>query len=381
MSRSGRYEKQLQGYKSFVPAPLPPNPPLVIDGELQELLQQATRQLARLNGLADALPNVDLFVAMYVKKEALLSAQIEGTQASLDNVLNFEQGAISENINDVEEVVNYIHALNYGLERLDTIPMSIRLLKELHELLMQGVRGAHKAPGEFKKLQNWIGSAGGTIQDAIFVPPSPQDTVTAMDQLEAYMHSELPLSPLIDCALIHYQFETIHPFLDGNGRLGRLLITFYLLLKKELDKPLLYLSYYLKKNRQEYYDRLNMVRNTGDYEQWIRFFLKGVVLTVQDAIEQTKKIIELKERHKKLLWEKKISSPLAILFLDQLFYTPLFSVNDVQQTFTISYQAAANIVGQFESAGIIAESTGKKRDKRYVYTEYMAILSKGTKPL
>lgn len=381
MNRSGSYITQLAGYKSFIPAPLPPQPAIKIDENMQKQVKEALRLIESLNTLADALPNTDLFITMYVKKEALLSAQIEGTQASLEDIFAFESGEYLKNVNDVVEVVNYIKALHYGMDRLESLPMSLKLIKELHAILLDGVRGAEKTPGEFKKSQNWIGTPGCTLKTASFVPPSPAEALQAMGDLELYMHKDSVLPELINCALIHYQFETIHPFLDGNGRLGRLLITFYLYWKGILKKPLLYLSYYLKKNRREYYDRLTLVREKDDYEQWIQFFLTGVVQTCQDAIENIKKILQLREAHQALLWEKKISSPLASVLLNKLFYTPVIGISDVQKEFKISHQSASNLVDQFEKIGILKEVTGKKRGRRFVYAAYLEILSEGTMPL
>lgn len=379
MYRSGHYVRQPTGYRAFNPAQLPPVPPVKIDGALQTLLSEADRSLARLDGVAEILPNADLFIAMYVKKEALLSSQIEGTQASLDDLFAFESGEKLENLNDVNEVVNYVHALNYGIERLETLPMSLRLIKEIHKILMEEVRGSERFPGEFKKSQNWIGPPGCGLNEATFVPPPPHEAVKAMGDLEKYLHKKGGLPILIDCALIHYQFETIHPFLDGNGRVGRLLITFYLYWKKGLNKPLLYLSYYFKRNRQEYYDRLNMVRDKGNYEQWIDFFLKGVIATAGSAMDTARKIIELQSMHRRLLWEEKISSPFAVAILEQLFYTPIVSIGQLAEHFGSSYQASSNVVSQLEKAGIIRELTGRKRDKRFVYSEYLNILAEGTK--
>lgn len=372
---------QPTGYKVFIPTSLPPHPAIKIDESLQLLLSEATLSLARLDGMAYTLPNTDLFITMYIKKEALLSAQIEGTQASLEDIFEFEKGGALENVNDVVEVVNYIKALHYGMDRLNTLPMSLKLIKELHTILLKGVRGATKTPGEFKKTQNWIGAPGFTLNMASYVPPSPAEALKAMGELELYMHKKTVLPELINCALIHYQFETIHPFLDGNGRLGRLLITFYLYWKDILKKPLLYLSYYLKKNRREYYDRLSLVRDKGDYEQWISFFLTGVIQTCQDAIESIKQILLLRETHQILLYKKRISSPIAIMFLDKLFYTPLMGVGDVQKEFKLSHQSASNLVSQFEKLGILKEVTGKKRGRQFIYTKYVALLSEGTKPI
>lgn len=380
MNRSGSYIQQSAGYRAFIPSLLPPAPPIRIEGDLQKLLSKADMSLARLDGMCHILPNADLFISMYVRKEALLSTQIEGTQASLENLFEYESGEKPENINDVSEVVNYVKALNYGIERLGSFPMSIRVLKEIHAVLLEGVRGGEKTPGEFKKAQNWIGPAGCKLNDATYVPPPPYEAEKAMGELEIYMHQAEALPVLVDCALIHYQFETIHPFLDGNGRLGRLLITFYLYWKAVLHRPLLYLSYFFKRYRQEYYDRLNMVRETGDYEQWLAFFLKGVSETAASAMETAKKILELQSTDRSLLWQKKISSPLAVGILEKLFSTPYVSVKDIAGDFSISFQAASTLVAQLEDAGILKEITGRKRDKRYVYENYLAILSEGTKP-
>ena len=377
MSRSGTYISQSSGYKAFIPAPLPPNPPIAVDDKLQALLTSADMALARLDGLGQVLPNVNLFIAMYVKKEALLSSQIEGTQASLENLFAAELGDTPENINDVEEVVNYVKALNYGLERLREFPMSLRLIREIHEVLMAGVRGGDKTPGEFRKSQNWIGPPGSTLKDATFVPPPPYEAEKALGELELYLHQSQTLPALVDCAMIHYLFETIHPFLDGNGRLGRLLITFYLHWQGVMDKPLLYLSYYFKRNRQEYYDRLNLARESGDFEQWIAFFLRGVVATADAAVETAKNILELQTAHRDLLWQKKISSPYAVGILERLFLTPYISVNDVATHLSMTYPTAAKVIGQLEGIGILKEVSGKQRDKRYLYVDYMTLLSEG----
>ncbi len=380
MKRSGAYIQQSSGYKAFIPSPLPPDPPIQFGRNLPKLLSQSDRALARLDSLGDILPNVDLFIAMFVRKEAVLSSQIEGTQASLEDLFQYESGQSPEKVNDVDEVVNYIKALNYGMERLDTLPMSNRLIREIHEVLLKGVRGSKKTPGEFKRTQNWIGPPGSTLADASFVPPPSHEATKAMGELEKYLHLDSDFPALINCALIHYQFETIHPFLDGNGRIGRLLITFYLYWKEILHKPLLYLSYFFKKNRQEYYDRLTMVRNSGNYEQWLDFFLRGVTEVSDLAIETAKKILELQTNHRNLLWQKKMSSPLAVGLLEKLFYTPYMSVKNVAEAFSISYQAASLLVNQFEKHGILKEITGKKRDKMYVYKQYIDILSEGTRP-
>jgi Fic family protein len=350
-----------------------------MDQELTQLLSEADRTLARLDGLAYTLPDADHFIAMYVRKEALLSSQIEGTPCSLEDVFEVEGGEQVKNINDVEEVINYIAALNYGMKRLEVFPMSLRLIKEIHEKLLKGVRGNDKTPGEFRKSQNWIGPPGATLTTATFVPPTPHDMLTAMDHFEKYLYAVGEYPELIRCALLHYQFETIHPFLDGNGRLGRLLITFYLYWKKVIQQPLLYISFYFKQYRQEYYDRLNGVRSTGDYEQWIKFFLKGVIETSKNALEAARKILALREQKMELLWRNKATSPYAVALLSFLFTKPFVTTKDVEQKFAVSFQTASTLVRQFTGYGILMELTGKKRNKRYCFKAYMDILEEGTK--
>jgi len=255
---------------------------------------------------------------------------------SAGDLFAYESGDKLENLNDVTEVVNYVKAMNYGLERLQTLPMSLRLIKEIHGILLEGVRGSERHPGEFKRSQNWIGPPGCTLNEASYVPPPPHEALEAMGALERYIHAKERLPILIDCALIHYQFETIHPFLDGKGRMGRLLITFYLCWKGVLHKPLLYLSYYFKKSCQEYYDRLNMVRESGHYEQWVDYFLKGVEDIAGAAMDTARRILELQTSHRRLLWEKKISSPIAVGILEQLFYTPTISITQIAARFDVS---------------------------------------------
>jgi Fic family protein len=376
--RSGKYITQPNNYKAFIPAPLPPEPNIQIEGEIQHLLTNANIAIGKLDTMGYLAPNLNHIIAMYVRKEALLSSQIEGTQASLEDIFEYENKIPIKNINDVEEVVNYIKALHHGIQRLNEFPMSVRLIKEIHEILLKGVRGKEKTPGEFRKSQNWIGSPGSTLATATFVPPPPKEANDAIGELELFLHKSSDIPLLITCSLIHYQFETIHPFLDGNGRLGRLLITFYLYWKKALQFPLLYLSYYLKIHRQEYYDRLNLVREKGDYEQWIIFFLKGIIWTCESALQTIKTILQLHEDHKKRLIAKKFSSPYAIVLLDYLFEKPHLSINDVAKHLKISYQSAKTLVHQFVAIEILKEITGKQRDKRYSYWEYLDELSEGT---
>ncbi|HLB53317.1 MAG TPA: Fic family protein [Chlamydiales bacterium] len=375
--RSGRCVTQPNQYKAFIPTSLPPDPPIRVE-EMQGLLTDANIAIGKLDTMGYLAPNLNHMIAMYVRKEALLSSQIEGTQASLEDIFQYENKIPIHNVNDVEEVVNYIKALNHGMQRLVEFPMSIRLIKEIHAILLQGVRGNDKTPGEFKKSQNWIGPAGSTPSTASFIPPPPKEALDAMGELELFLHKNSDIPLLINCALIHYQFETIHPFLDGNGRLGRLLITFYLYWKKALQYPMLYLSYYFKLHKQEYYDRLNLVRVNGDYEQWVVFFLKGIIWTCDSALQTIKNALQLQETHKKRLIAAKLSTPYAIALLDYLFEKPHLTMRDAATHLNISYQSAKTVVQQLASLEILKEMTGKRRDKRYSYWEYLALLAEGT---
>jgi len=381
MNRSGQYIMQPTGYKAFIPTPLPPIPPIHFDEQVQSLLERANLAMGRLDAMGLFLPHIDNIIAMYVRKEALLSSQIEGTQATLEDIFAYEEKAHLENVQDVKDVVNYIEALNHGLNRLKEFPMSIRLIKEIHQILLQDGRGKEKSPGDFRRSQNWIGPAGCTLKEATFVPPPPGEAYNAVGELELYFHKESNLPVLVNCALIHYQFETIHPFLDGNGRLGRLLTTFYLCWKNVMQKPLLYLSYYLKQHREEYYDRLNLVRKLGDYEQWIAFFLKAVIWSSESALTTIGKILELKERDKKRLMAEKIASPFAHELLDYLVQKPHVSVKDVAEHLKVSKQTANSLISQFERASIVKKVAAKKRNRIYCYQEYIDLLAEGTMPL
>ena len=344
--RAGRFIKQPSGYLAFIPATLPPDPPLNFDSELIRLLAEANRELGRLDGAAEYYQS-DLFVAMYVKKEAVLSSQIEGTQASLVDVLEF--GA-EENLatipEDVGEVINYVKAMNYGLQRLDDLPLSLRLIREIHAVLLKNTRGSQRNPGEFRKTQNWIGPPGCNLKTATFVPPPVPEMLKAMGDLELFMHRETELPILIKAGLTHCQFETIHPFLDGNGRIGRLLITFMLCQKGALNRPLLYLSYYFKKYRSDYYDWLMKVRNTGDWEGWLKFFLKGVIDVSKQAIDTARRIIDLQASHEALVI-REANTPNALKLLALLYLRPVLSITQVKDELGISYPTASNLVNQF----------------------------------
>lgn len=377
--RAGKFVLTPDGYKSFIPEELPPDPPLEYDDELHLLLSKADRNLARLDGITSVLPDPDLFIAMYVKKEALLSSQIEGTQASFEGVLEFEADLVpKEDINEIKEVVNYISALDYGIKRLSETPMSLELIKEIHKILLAGTRGDELTSGEFKTCQNYIGAPGMSIKQAIFVPPTPNITIPAMEALERFLLEKDNIPVLVKIGLIHAQFETIHPFLDGNGRMGRLLITFYLVWKEILSKPLLYLSFYLKNYRSDYYDLLMKVRTEGAWEDWLKFFLKGVSDTSQEAVDTAREIIQLKEEITKRLYEHSVSSIHAIRLIDMLFETPIISNKNVVEELNVTAVTANKLVIKFEEIGILTEITGKKRYKKYLFEEYVDIISRGT---
>jgi Fic family protein len=378
--RAGKFVTQPGGYKAFIPKPLPPSPAIRYDEELQSLLSTADRSLARLDGITTVLPNPDLFIAMYVKKEALLSSQIEGTQASLEGVLEFEADLIpKENLDEIKEVINYVRALNHGIERLKELPMSLRLIREIHKILLEETRGAHRNPGQFRRSQNWIGPPGFPLSEAIFVPPPPDLVIPAMGELEKFLHQESNIPPLVKIGLIHAQFETIHPFLDGNGRIGRLLITFYLFWKEILSKPLLYLSFYLKKKRPEYYELLMKVRTDGAWEEWIKYFLIGISDTSGEAANSAREIIQLKDKLIAELYKNSIASIYAVRLIDLLFKTPLISTKEIIDKLKISKEAANELVKKFEKIDILKEITGKQRYRKYSFKQYIEIIARGTK--
>lgn len=378
--RAGMLMNTTRGYSAFIPAKLPPDPPIVIDPEMQKLLSLADRKLGRLDGITQILPNPELFVAMYVKKEAVLSAQIEGTQASLVDVLNTPSSESNDRAyNEVIEVVNYVNAMNWGLQKLHTLPLSLRLIRSIHKILLEDVRGSNKNPGEFRKTQNWIGPQGCTLETATFIPPTVVEMEKAMADLENYMYEDDDVPALIKIALIHAQFESIHPFLDGNGRMGRLLITFWLCQQEILTHPLLYLSYYFKQNRLEYYDRLMAVRTKGDWENWIKFFLRGIASVSDEATESAKKIIGLQSKYSEMLLQNDKSNNNYTVLLNLLFERPIITKKEISETLGISLPTANTIVETFCNLGILYDKTpDKKRYKTFVFGEYLAILQKGT---
>jgi Fic family protein len=377
-NRAGKYVRQPTGYSSFVPAPLPPKPALRQDAELASLLSAADHRLGRLDGVAATLPNPNVFVAMFVHKEAVLSSQIEGTQASLDDVLEYEAGATSPEMpSDVTEAVNYIAAMNLGLRLINDVPLSLRLIKQIHERLLRGVRGAEKEPGEFRRSQNWVGPRGTSLTEAMYVPPAVHDMTEAMGDLENFLHDRRPLPPLIKCGLIHSQFETIHPFLDGNGRMGRLLITFLLCQQGVLERPLLYLSYFFKRNRLEYYDRLQAVRDGGDWEGWLKFFLRGVIEVSTESAATVRDILALRAAHADLL-QTKLRTVNSLRLLDYLYDRPIVSVSDVAEHLGVTFNGANALVSKFCDLGLLEETTGGARRRRFAYDPYISLMRGGT---
>lgn len=375
--RSGTFLQQSGGFKAFKPASLPPDPAFHIDTEMLELNSRADLAIGRLDSLGDFIPNAELFVFMYVRKEAVMSSQIEGTQATLTDVLEFEAGNTgADKRSDVDEVVNYISAMDFGLSQVKAsngLPLSLRLIREMHKRLLAGVRGQHKTPGDFRTSQNWFG--GASPASATFVPPAIHDLGPALHEFEQYLRENKSLPPLIRTALLHYQFETIHPFLDGNGRVGRLLIALYLCHEGILKQPLLYLSYFLKKHQQNYYALLQAVRETGDYESWVKFFLRGVAETADEAVKTARSIIVLKEADRAKMSALGRGMQRGTLLLERLFTTPIVSVAIIEDITGLSPKAAGDLVNKFVELGILIEVTGKKRNRTFNYQAYLDILS------
>lgn len=378
-NRAGEWKRNMSGevaYQSFTPAPLPPESPIELDAETIEILVRANRQLAALDGIAARIPNMPLFVSMYVRKEALMSSQIEGTQATLEDVLD---PMLEANTNrSVADVVNYIKATDYAVKRLETLPLCNRLLRETHAVLMEGVRGQEKYPGEFRRSQNWIGGQGSSLKTARYVPPAPEDMEQAMSDLEKYINIEDGQDELIRAALIHYQFETIHPFLDGNGRIGRLLITLYLMEKKVLSTPALYISYFLKRNRVEYYDRMTEVRRNGSYEQWVRFFLQAVEECARDAIETIDRLTVLHEKNAAIVGGMGRAAKNTLLVFGYLEANPIIDIRKTAQALELSFNTVAAAVRRLTEAGILVQTDAANRNRSFAYEAYLDILRNGT---
>lgn len=379
MKRAGIYVDNLNGeamYQSFKPNPLPPIPEIEMDGEIVKLLVDANKQLVKLDTASQLISNADLFISMYVRKEALISSQIEGTQCTLDDVLDPE---VEANANlDVSDVINYVKATQYALKRLERLPLCCRLIREIHEVLMENVRGQDKTPGEFRHSQNWIGPANCSLKDARYIPPNVEDMQTAMSDLEKYINENVDYDPLIRVALIHYQFETIHPFLDGNGRIGRLLILFYLMEQRLIEKPVIYISYFLKKNQIEYYDRISEVRRTGNFEQWIRFFLEAVSKAASDSLEAIRQLSVLHDTNVEKLPKTTRSKDNLRAVFDYIEQYPIIDIKRTAKELEVSYNTVAAAVRKLVELGILQETTNAARNRVFAYEEYLAILRKDT---
>jgi Fic family protein len=379
VNRAGALKSNLSGeatYRSFVPTPLPPTPPIDIDIEMVRLLVQASRQITVLEGVATHIPNANLFISMYVRKEALMSSQIEGTQATLEDVFD---PRIDKNANrDVADVINYIRATEHAISRLNTLPLCNRLIKETHTILMEGVRGQEKSPGEFRHSQNWIGGQNSTLKTARYIPPTSEDMIEAMSDLEKYLNTDDELDVLIRAGLIHYQFETIHPFLDGNGRVGRLLITLFLMERKTLTTPVLSISYFLKKNRIDYYDRMTEVRNKGNYEQWIKFFLQAIYESALDATETINKLTNLHNANaKQIAVLGRAGANIGKVF-SYLEASPIIEIQKTAKVLGLTYNTVSAAVKRLCDEGILEEVSGNKRNRLFSYKDYLNILREGT---
>jgi Fic family protein len=383
-SRLGRYIVKTYGEESvraFVPPPLPPSPPVRLES-VQRLLEQANQSLGRLDGLASVLPNLPLFIYAYVRKEAVLSSQIEGTQSSLSDLLLFENDEVpGVPLNDVQEVSNYVAALNHGLERLrGGFPLSLRLIREIHQVLLSKGRGSDKQPGEFRESQNWIG--GTRPGNAAFVPPPPELVLDCMSALERFLHDEradLPL--LVKAGLVHVQFETIHPFLDGNGRLGRLLITFLLCAAGVLREPILYLSLYFKQHRPAYYELLDRVRAKGEWETWLEFFLTGVRDTAEQAATAARRILAVFEDHHRKIEGLGRPAASVLRVFEHMQLNPIVSIPAAAVSIGLSAPTVAKSLEHMQQLGMLREITGRQRHRLFVYDAYLAILNEGTEPI
>lgn len=374
-TRAGRYVPQPSGYRAFVPAPLPPDPPIEVGSHILSLLSKADIALGRLDGIVKVVPDPDFFVGMYVRREAVLSSQIEGTQSTLEDLLEAEiEPERPGRFADVGDIVNYISAMNYGLNRLDELPLSLRLIREIHSELLKDGRGAHATPGDFRTTQNWIGPAGAGLAQATFIPPPVREMKEALGDFESFLHADAEMPLLFEVGLAHAQFETIHPFLDGNGRVGRLLITFLLVHRGVLRRPLLYLSYFFKLHRTEYYDRLTAVRRNGDWEGWLRFFLRGVAITADEAAATAGLIFDLRERHRGLVMEE-AGGANGLKLLSALYQRPMVNVNYVAAECNITFPTANRLVARFEELGLLRETTGQKRSRLYRYSPYLDLFN------
>lgn len=374
-SPAGRIIDTQKGYFAFVPNPLPPK--VTYDETIVQLLSEANRNLGNLNGIGTQLPNPALLIIPYVRKEAVLSSRIEGTQASLSDLFYFEaarkeQQKKEAGRTDILEVYNYVKAIDYGIKRLESLPISLRLIKEIHAILMKGVRGQHLTPGEFRRSQNWIGPAGCTLNNATYVPPPVEEMKEALGDLEKFVHNKEALDGLIQCSVMHYQFEVIHPFLDGNGRIGRLLTILFLCERQYLKYPLLYLSAYFERNRTQYYEKLLGVSQKGDWPGWIKLFLKAIADESRDAIDNSKSVLSLLDNYRKRV-EQKRPSLYVFKLLDLISRNPYISIPRAAQSLKTSFHTAKAAVEKLQSMKILTETTDKEWGKIYCAEELLKI--------
>ena len=369
---SGRLVETPQGYLAFVPNPLPP--PLHFDMPLALVLSKADAALSELSGLGGQLPNPHLLISPYIKREAVLSSRIEGTKASLSDLLidEIEDGHARAPNDDIKEVRNYIHALEFGVQRLETLPVSLRLIREIHAKLMEGVRGEKATPGEFRRSQNWIGPAGSTPTTAAFVPPPGEVLMDCLGDWENFLHSQDVIPDLVQCAMMHVQFETIHPFLDGNGRVGRLLVTFFLMQRGRLSAPLLYLSAFIDAHKGDYYDLLQRVRTHGDWVPWVRFFLQGVAETATEAGQQSKELHRLREQYRSQLRDK----PNALALIDELFVNPYMTIGRGAKVLNKTHPTAKAAISVLEERKMLKEISGRQWGRFYVCAPVLDALEK-----
>jgi Fic family protein len=370
--KSGSYKQQHQ-YRSFTPTLI--NKPFAWnDPNIDVLLEDATRLVGELNAYSHLIPDVDFFIRMHILKEATTSSRIEGTQTNIDEAVLPEEEIAPERRDDWLEVQNYTKAMNHSIAALERLPLSIRLLREAHQILMSSTRGEHRNPGEIRKSQNWIG--GSNLKNAVFIPPTHQELPDLLTDLEKFWHNEkLAIPHLIRTAISHYQFETIRPFLDGNGRVGRLLITLYLVDKKLLTKPTLYLSDFFERNRGAYYDALTAVRASNNIEHWIKFFLTGVSETASGSKQTFERIVELRQRCEVKILQLGKRAPKAQAFLRELYSQPIMSANDVAARLVITHQSASSLIRSFEEMRILREITGRKKDRLFVFADYLALFT------
>ena len=379
MNNSGSFVNNLSGemsYKSFKPNPLPKSGELLLSERMLKLVSNANIKLCELNAIGDLVPNAELFVSMYVRKEALISSQIEGTQCTLEDILD-PYNDTAANL-DVAEVINYVNAVSFAINRMKELPLCLRLIRETHSVLLSNARGEEKNPGEFRKSQNWIGASGCSIKSARYIPPNVEDMNESLSNLEKYINESDDFDALIRAALIHYQFETIHPFLDGNGRIGRLLILLYLIQQKKLQKPILYISYFLKKNQLEYYDRISEVRRSGNYEQWINFFLEAVYAACDDSIDTIKRLIELHNSNLAIIPHTARSVDTSRVLFDYIEQHPIIDIGKTASALNLSYNTVSALVTKYLKLGILKKTTNQLRNRVYEYSDYLDILRNGT---